>query len=66
MWHSLLLSCLLSHVTGDQLDAAYTEIASVITVGRGVGLWGDMVLTLKSGDKVELRSVPKCAESASA
>ena len=58
-----VLKALPSHVAGDQLDAAYTEIASVITVGRGIGLWGDMVLTLKSGDKIELRSVPKCAES---
>ena len=46
-------------LVGDQLDAAYTEIASVISIGRGVGLWGDMVLTLRSGDKIELRSVPK-------
>ena len=43
----------------EQLDAAYSEIKSVISVGRGVGLWGDMVLTLRDGDKIELRSVPK-------
>ena len=27
-------------------------------IGRGVGLWGDMVITLKNGEKVELRSMP--------
>ena len=36
------------------------------TVGRGIGLWGDMVVTLRNNDKIELRSpsqvsqVPPC------
>lgn len=29
------------------------------TVGRGLGFWGDMVVTLRNGDKIELRSLPK-------
>ena len=33
----------------------------VKTVGRGIGLWGDMVVTLKNSDKIELRSLPKYA-----
>ncbi len=45
----------------EQLDAAYSEIQSVISVGRGIGLWGDMVITLRNGDKIELRSLPGCA-----
>lgn len=28
-------------------------------MGRGIGLWGDMVVVLKNGDKVELRAVPR-------
>ena len=45
----------------EQLDAAYSEVKSVISVGRGIGLWGDMVITLHNGDKIELRSLPECA-----
>ena len=37
------------------------EIADVAGVNRGFGLWGDMVLQLRSGDKLEMRSVPQCA-----
>lgn len=43
----------------EQLDAAYQEVADVQSVGRGLGLWGDMVVTLKNGDKIEMRSLPK-------
>ena len=28
---------------------------------RGLGAWGDMVMTLTSGEKLEMRSVPECA-----
>lgn len=31
------------------------------TVPRGLGFWGDMVVTLRNGDKIELRSLPQCA-----
>lgn len=27
----------------EQTDIAYQEVKDVVTVGRGVGLWGDMV-----------------------
>ncbi len=43
----------------ESLDAAYQEIKDVKTVGRGLGFWGDMVVTLRNGDKIELRSLPK-------
>ena len=43
----------------EQLDAAYQEVDDVQSVGRGLGLWGDMVVTLKNGDKIEMRSLPK-------
>lgn len=46
----------------EQLDADYRDVVDVKTVGRGVGLWGDMLITLKSGDKVELRAVPRFLE----
>ena len=37
----------------EQLDAAYEDVVDVKSIGRGVGYWGDMVVTLRNGDKVE-------------
>lgn len=43
----------------DRSDIVYSEIKKVVTVPRGLGAWGDMVLTLKDGSRLEMRSVPK-------
>ncbi len=43
----------------DRTDLIYSEVAKVVTVPRGLGLWGDMVITLKDGSRIELRAVPK-------
>ena len=43
----------------EELNAAYQEIKDVVTVGRGLGIWGDMVVTLKNNNKIELRSLPQ-------
>ncbi len=45
----------------EQLDVPYQEVKDVVTVGRGLGFWGDMVVTLRNNNKVELRSLPQCA-----
>lgn len=42
----------------NRTDIAYSEITKVVTVPRGLGSWGDMVLTLKDGSRLELRSIP--------
>ncbi|MBW4519958.1 MAG: PH domain-containing protein [Scytolyngbya sp. HA4215-MV1] len=42
----------------DRSDIIYSEVRSVVTVPRGIGLWGDMVLTLRDGSRLELRAVP--------
>ncbi|MGB3572133.1 MAG: PH domain-containing protein [Phormidesmis sp.] len=42
----------------DRTDIIYSEVAKIVTVPRGLGLWGDMVLTLKDGSRIELRAVP--------
>lgn len=47
----------------DRSDIVYSEIAKVVTVPRGLGAWGDMVITLKDGNRLELRSVPKFREA---
>ncbi|AFZ03266.1 PH domain-containing protein [Calothrix sp. PCC 6303] len=46
----------------DRNDVIYSEIVKVVTVPRGFGLWGDMVLTLRNGTRIEMRSVPKFRE----
>jgi hypothetical protein len=43
----------------DSADVIYSEITKVVTVPRGIGSYGDMVLTLRDGSRVELRAVPK-------
>lgn len=43
----------------NRTDIVYAEIAKIVTVPRGFGGWGDMVLTLKDGSRLELKSLPK-------
>ncbi|MFN5926420.1 MAG: PH domain-containing protein [Pseudanabaena sp.] len=44
-------------------DVVYAEIVKIVTVPRGLGSWGDMVLTLKDGSRLELKSLPKFRET---
>jgi nitrogen fixation protein len=41
-----------------RVDIVYGEILKVVIVPRGIGSWGDMVLTLKDGSRLEMRAVP--------
>lgn len=43
----------------NQTDVAYSQVRDVVAIGRGIGAWGDMVITLKNGDKLEIRSLDK-------
>eukprot|EP00775_Hariotina_reticulata_P005958 gene5958-6197_t len=43
-------------------DKRVSEVRDVRTVSRGLGAWGDMVIELKNGDKLELRSLEKFKE----
>lgn len=43
-------------------DIVYSEVAKIVTVPRGVGLWGDMVVTLKDGSRLEMKAVPRFRE----
>jgi Bacterial PH domain len=47
----------------DRTDIIYTDIVDAIKIPRGLGLWGDMVLVLKNGDRLEMRAVPKYVET---
>lgn len=46
----------------ERSDVIYPDIAKVVTVPRGLGTWGDMVITLKNGTRLEMRSVPRFRE----
>ncbi|XP_043707556.1 uncharacterized protein LOC122656924 [Telopea speciosissima] len=55
----------ISGLTGqDRSDFSYKVIKDVQVVPRFIGEWGDIVITLKDGTKVDLRSVPKFREIA--
>jgi hypothetical protein len=46
----------------DRTDIVYSEIVKIVKVPRGFGAWGDMVLTLKNGSRLELRAIPRFRE----
>lgn len=48
----------------DRTDIIYGEIVKVVNVPRGIGLWGDLVITLKDKSRLELRAMPKFREIA--
>ncbi|KAM0987246.1 hypothetical protein ACFX13_011605 [Malus domestica] len=55
----------ISGLTGqDRSDFSYKVIKDVQVVPRFIGEWGDIIITLKDGTKVDLRSVPKFREIA--
>jgi hypothetical protein len=40
-------------------DVIYSEIATIVKVPRGIGIWGDMAITLKNGSRLEMRAIPR-------
>jgi hypothetical protein len=46
----------------DRTDIIYSEITKTASVPRGLGFWGDIVLTLKDGSRLEMRAIPKFRE----
>jgi hypothetical protein len=46
----------------EQTDIIYSEIVKIVKVPRGVGLWGDLVITLKDRSRLEMRAVPQFRE----
>ncbi|MEA5577126.1 PH domain-containing protein [Anabaena sp. UHCC 0451] len=46
----------------DRNDVIYSEIVKVVKIPRAFGLWGDMVVTLKNGTRLEMRAVPNFRE----
>ena len=46
----------------DKTQVVYSQITEVRTVPRGFGAWGDMVLVLQDGARLEMRSMPRFRE----
>ena len=46
----------------DRTDLIYPEIVKIVKIPRGWGSWGDMVVTLKDGSRLELRAIPRFRE----
>jgi hypothetical protein len=42
----------------DRTQVVYNQIREVRSAPRGLGAWGDMVLVLEDGSKLEMRSLP--------
>ena len=43
----------------DRSQVVFSQVREVRSVSRGFGAWGDMVLVLTDGSRLELRSVPR-------
>ena len=47
----------------DKTQVVYSQIAEIRAIPRGLGSYGDMVLVLKDGARLEIRSIPNFRES---
>ena len=47
----------------EKTQVVYSQIREVRSVSRGFGAWGDMVLVLNDGARLEMRSVPSFRET---
>lgn len=46
----------------DRTDIIYSEVVKIVKVPRGLGSWGDIVVTLRDGSRLELRAIPRFRE----
>ena len=46
----------------DRIDIIYSEVVKILKVPRGFGVWGDIVVILRDGSRLELRSIPRFRE----
>ena len=47
----------------DKTQLVYSQISEIRSVPRGFGSYGDMVVVLKDGARLEMRSIPKFRET---
>ena len=46
----------------DRTDVIYSEVVKIIKIPRGIGTWGDIVVTLRDGSRLELKAIPRFRE----
>ncbi|GBF82465.1 PH domain-containing protein [Aphanothece sacrum] len=46
----------------DRTDIIYGEIVKIVKMPRGIGMWGDIVVTLRDKSRLEMRAVPQFRE----
>ncbi|TVQ22652.1 MAG: PH domain-containing protein [Leptolyngbya sp. DLM2.Bin15] len=46
----------------DRSDVIYSQVSKIVKVPRALGIWGDMVVTLKDGSRLEMKAVPRFRE----
>ena len=46
----------------NKTQVVYSEIKEIRSIPRGWGSWGDMVLVMKDGARLEMRSIPNFRE----
>ena len=46
----------------DRTAIIYSDIVKIVKVARGVGIWGDIVITMKDRSRLEMRAVPQHRE----
>ncbi len=49
----------------DKTQIVYSQISEIRAIPRGLGSYGDMVLVLKDGARLEMRSLPNFRETES-
>nr|APP88477.1 PCC 0729 [Paulinella micropora] len=64
IWLRFLISDRRVSVSGgwlgrDRTQVSYNQIKEIRSVSRGFGAWGDMVIVLRDGSTLEMRSLPK-------
>lgn len=42
----------------ERTDIIYSEVVKIVKVPRGLGFWGDIVVTIRDGSRLELRAMP--------
>lgn len=47
----------------ERTDIIYSEVKKIVKMPRGIGLWGDIVFTLRDNSRLELRAVPNFREA---
>ncbi|MEC4803500.1 MAG: PH domain-containing protein [Jaaginema sp. PMC 1079.18] len=46
----------------ERTDVVYAEVIKIVKVARGIGLWGDLVVTLRDKSRLEMRAMPRYRE----